>query len=60
MNYTPGVSIVGVIGVVLVILKLVGIINWSWWLVLLPFYGPLAIVLIIAAIIFLWIWLYSR
>lgn len=42
-----GVGILGVIGIVLVILKLVGTIDWSWWLVLLPFYGPAAIVLLI-------------
>jgi hypothetical protein len=28
-------------------LKLASIINWSWWLVLLPLYGPLAIIGII-------------
>lgn len=32
-------SIIGVLGVVFVTLKLIGMINWSWWLVLLPFYG---------------------
>ena len=35
------IGIVGLIGVVFVVLKLVGTITWSWWLVLLPFYGGL-------------------
>lgn len=46
---SSGLGILGVIGIVLVTLKLVGgvIDNWSWWMVLLPFYGPTAIVLMI-------------
>lgn len=28
------------VGVILMILKLLEIINWSWWIVLLPIYGP--------------------
>lgn len=31
-------SLLGVLGIVFVVLKLVGVIFWSWWLVLLPFY----------------------
>lgn len=33
-----------------VTLKLVGIIGWSWWLVLLPLYGGAALALFIALI----------
>lgn len=33
----------GVLGVIFVVLKLVGVIAWSWWLVLLPFYFGLAL-----------------
>lgn len=46
-----GPSILGLLGVVFVVLKLVGIINWSWWWVTLPFWGPLAIVLILLNIV---------
>jgi hypothetical protein len=35
----------GVLGLIFVVLKLVGVIAWSWWLVLLPFYGVLALIL---------------
>lgn len=36
-------SLFGVLGVIFIVLKLVGVITWSWWLVLLPFYFGLAI-----------------
>ncbi|WP_405061914.1 hypothetical protein OG474_09735 [Kribbella sp. NBC_01505] len=43
--------IAGVLGVAFVVLKLVGVIHWSWWLVLLPFYGPtLAVLAVVGAI----------
>lgn len=38
------VGIFGLLGVLFVALKLLGHITWSWWLVLLPFYGGLVIV----------------
>jgi hypothetical protein len=45
----------GVLGCVwiplLLALKLTGVIGWSWWLVLLPLWLPLAIVLPFAAVI---------
>lgn len=31
-----GVSTLGVVQIVFIILKLVGVINWSWWAVLIP------------------------
>lgn len=40
-----------VLGIVFIVLKLVGVIDWSWWLVLLPLYGPLVIVLLIAVFV---------
>lgn len=50
-----GISTLGLLGVAFVILKLCGIITWSWWLVTLPFWGGIALVLIILiiALIFL-------
>ena len=36
------IGIFGALGVVFVTLKLVGVIDWAWWLVLLPFYFGLA------------------
>lgn len=34
-----------VLGVVFITLKLCGVINWSWWWVLCPYWAPLAILL---------------
>jgi hypothetical protein len=43
INVSPqGVSLGGLLGVVFVTLKLCGVINWSWWLVTLPFWAGLA------------------
>jgi hypothetical protein len=40
---TGGVGFLGLLGILFIGLKLTGYINWSWWLVLLPLYGPLAL-----------------
>lgn len=48
-----GVGLLGLLTVLFVGLKLTGFISWSWWLVLLPLYGPVALVLGVAAIIML-------
>lgn len=45
-----GSSVVGLLGVAFVVLKLCGVINWSWWLVTLPFYGPLVLMSAILAV----------
>ena len=34
---TGGISFSGVLLIVFVVLKLIGVINWSWWWVLSPF-----------------------
>lgn len=52
-----GVGLFGVLGIVFTVLKLVGVISWSWWLVLLPFYGGMAILgialLIVALVMYI-------
>lgn len=42
-----GVGFFGLLGILFIGLKLAGVINWSWWLVLLPLYGPLLFLLLI-------------
>ena len=44
-------SILGLLGVAFVVLKLVGVINWSWWLVTLPFYGPVICGLVLLLVV---------
>lgn len=41
-----GIGVMGLLGVAFVVLKLTGVINWSWWYVTMPFWGPLALVLV--------------
>lgn len=45
-----GPGILGLLGVAFVVLKLVSVINWSWWWVLAPFWIPLALTAIILII----------
>ena len=40
------------LGVLFVGLKLTGYIAWSWWWVLAPFWGPAAVLLVVAAVAF--------
>lgn len=51
-NNTTGVSILGVVQIVFIILKLLHVIDQSWWLVLVPLWIDLAIfVLVIIGVI---------
>lgn len=45
-----GISFFGVVGVILIILKLLGMINCSWFVVLLPLWLPTAILFVIISI----------
>lgn len=40
-------GILSLLGIVFIVLKLIGEINWSWWWVLLPFWGPLVFIILI-------------
>lgn len=50
-----GIGIFGVLGIVFVTLKLCGVIDWSWWLVTMPFWIGIglfvAVMLILSLII---------
>ena len=46
-----GLSLCEVLGIVFIVLKLVGVIDWSWWLVLLPIYSPIVLFLLGAFIV---------
>lgn len=45
-----GTSVTGLLGVAFIILKLTGVIAWSWWWVLAPFWAPLAIAILVGAV----------
>lgn len=44
---TGGVGFCGLLGILFIGLKLGGIINWSWWWVLVPIWGPFALALLV-------------
>ena len=48
-----GQGVLGLLGIAFVVLKLLGAINWSWWWVTVPFWGPVVVVLILLLIILL-------
>lgn len=50
MKESGGAGLATVIGIVFIILKLVGVIAWSWWWVLSPFWIPLGLALVIAIV----------
>jgi len=47
---SSGISVLGLLGVAFVVLKLVNVINWSWWWVTMPFWFGLVIFLIVLII----------
>lgn len=46
-----GLGVCDVLGIVFIVLKLIGVISWSWWWVLAPFWIPLAIVILCAIVL---------
>lgn len=46
-----GIGVIGLLGIVFVILKLTNVINWSWWLVTLPFWGGFALLAILIIVL---------
>lgn len=45
-----GIGFFGMLAIVFIACKITGFIDWSWWLVLLPIWGPLLLVLVVAFI----------
>jgi Flp pilus assembly protein TadB len=52
-NTEKGLTFSGALLLLFIALKLTGYIKWSWWLVLLPGYGALVVILIIFLILYL-------
>lgn len=49
-----GIGFSGLLGIVFITLKLCGVIDWEWWLVLAPIWVPMAIALIVLLLMFFW------
>jgi len=48
-----GTGFFSLLTIAFIVLKLTKVIDWSWWLVLLPFYGSIIFGLLIVGLIFL-------
>lgn len=46
-----GIGFFGLLAIVFITLKLCGVIDWSWWLVLAPIWGPFALVIFVLIMI---------
>lgn len=58
-NTGGGVGLFGLLGLLFIGLKLTGYIDWSWWLVLLPIYGGLALFALLIALSFVMVFVLS-
>lgn len=47
-----GMSVATIIGIIFVVLKLCGLINWSWYWVLSPFWIEIAVVILFTFLIY--------
>lgn len=47
-----GVGVLEVLTIVFVVLKLCGVISWSWWLVLMPLWIELGVIVVLLMILF--------
>jgi hypothetical protein len=45
-----GFNIVSILGLIFITLKLMGYINWSWWLITLPFWGGISLILFLGIV----------
>ena len=48
---SSGIGVLGMLGILFVGLKLTGYISWPWWLITLPFWGGLVVVLLVLLIV---------
>ncbi|KQQ98012.1 hypothetical protein ASF74_14865 [Arthrobacter sp. Leaf145] len=55
-----GISFASALGLVFIVLKLTGVIAWSWWWVLAPFWIPIAIGLIFMLVLIIIDWVDGR
>ncbi|MBC3250951.1 hypothetical protein H8I91_11815 [Serratia fonticola] len=48
-----GLGFLSILALIFITLKLMGYITWSWWWVIAPLWGPLAVIATCAAVIFM-------
>lgn len=54
-SYQIGPGFFGLLGLAFIILKLCNVITWSWWWVLLPIWGQIALGLLIIIILIVFV-----
>ena len=47
-----GVGFFGLLGIAFIVLKLCGVVDWAWWVVLLPIWGPIVGWLVVMVVLF--------
>lgn len=52
-NNTVTFNILPLLGLLFIALKLTNVIQWSWWWVLAPFWGGLAIIAVVIVVVFI-------
>lgn len=60
VKVNTGIGFFGLLTIVLIVLKLTGVIAWSWWLVMLPFFIPLIAFLVFLICLILAGWFLLR
>ena len=48
---STGIGFFGLLTIVFIVLKLIGVIDWSWWWVTAPAWGSFALVLVVAVVL---------
>ena len=49
-TYSGGIGLLGVVQIVFIILKLVGVITWSWLVILIPLWIQLSAIIVMLAV----------
>lgn len=57
-THSGGIGFLGLLTIAFIVLKLTDVIGWSWWWVLLPLWGPVALVLVAMATV--WAVMFGR
>ena len=52
-----GIGFFGLLTIVFIVLKLIGVINWSWFWVLFPFFVPVLFVILFFVVVY---WIIGR
>lgn len=55
VNLNIGGSLFALLGIVFIVLKLFHVIDWAWWLVLLPLYVPFVLAVLVLVFVCLWV-----